>query len=33
MTRARERLYLLSSGEPSRYLTEIDEDLLVKANN
>ena len=33
MTRARERLYLLSSGEPSRYLTEIDENLLVKANN
>ena len=33
MTRARERLYLLSSGEPSRYLTEIDENLLVKADN
>ena len=33
MTRARERLYLLSSGVPSRYLTEIDENLLVKADN
>ncbi len=30
MTRARERLYLLSSGKPSRYLSEIDEDLLEK---
>ena len=28
MTRARERLYLLSSGTPSRYLAEIDKDLL-----
>ncbi|GGG88283.1 DNA helicase [Parapedobacter pyrenivorans] len=30
MTRARERLYLLSSGMPSRYLSEIDESLLEK---
>jgi superfamily I DNA/RNA helicase len=30
MTRARERLYLLSSGIPSRYISEIDEDLLEK---
>jgi superfamily I DNA/RNA helicase len=30
MTRARERLYLLSSGKPSRYLSEIDENLLEK---
>lgn len=28
MTRARERLYLLSSGNPTRYLSEIDENLL-----
>ncbi len=28
MTRARERLFLLSSGNPSRYLSEIDESLL-----
>lgn len=30
MTRARERLYLLSSGQPSRYLSEIDEQLLER---
>lgn len=30
MTRTRERLYLLSSGTPSRYLAEIDKDLLVE---
>lgn len=30
MTRARERLYLLSSGTPSRYLLEIDQELLEK---
>ncbi|MEW7401427.1 3'-5' exonuclease [Elizabethkingia anophelis] len=30
MTRARERLYLLSSGNPTRYLSEIDESLLEK---
>lgn len=30
MTRARERLYLLSSGKPTRYLSEIDENLLEK---
>jgi len=30
MTRARERLYLLSSGNPSRYLLEIDDQLLDK---
>ncbi len=28
MTRARERLYLLSSGNPSRYLSEIDKELV-----
>ncbi|MFW5871554.1 MAG: UvrD-helicase domain-containing protein [bacterium] len=28
MTRARDRLYLISSSEPTRYLYEIDEDLL-----
>ena len=28
MTRARERLFLLSSGEPTRYLSEIDKELL-----
>ena len=33
MTRARERLYLLSSGTSSRYLSEIDEDLVVKVGN
>lgn len=32
MTRARERLYLLSSGKPTRYLSEIDESLLEKIN-
>lgn len=31
MTRARERLYLLSSGDPSRYLNEIDGSLIDKA--
>lgn len=30
MTRARERLYLFSSGKPTRYLSEIDESLLEK---
>ena len=30
MTRARERLYLLSSGMPTRYLSEIDQSLLEK---
>lgn len=33
MTRARERLYLLSSGTPSRYLLEIDEALLNRVGN
>jgi len=33
MTRARERLYLLSSGKPTRYLAEIDESLLEKVGN
>lgn len=33
MTRARERLYLLSSGNPTRYLSEIDESLLDKIGN
>lgn len=33
MTRARERLYLFSSGNPSRYLSEIDESLLEKIGN
>ena len=33
MTRARERLYLLSSGKPTRYLSEIDESLLEKIGN
>lgn len=33
MTRARERLYLLSSGNPTRYLSEIDENLLEKAES
>lgn len=32
MTRARERLYLLSSGIPSRYLSEIDINLLKKVS-
>ena len=30
MTRAREKLYLLSSGKPTRYLAEIDETLLER---
>ena len=30
MTRTREKLYLLSSGTPSRYLAEIDENLIEK---
>lgn len=35
MTRARERLFLLSSGNPSRYLSEIDPNLLeiINSNN
>lgn len=33
MTRARERLYLLSSENPTRYLSEIDESLLDKIGN
>jgi superfamily I DNA/RNA helicase len=33
MTRARERLYLLSSGNPTRYLSEIDGNLLNKIGN
>lgn len=33
MTRARERLFLLSSGKPSRYLSEIDESLLEIIGN
>ncbi len=33
MTRARERLYLLSSGAPSRYLSEIDAELYEKVGN
>lgn len=33
MTRARERLCLLSSGIPTRYLAEIDADLLEKVGN
>lgn len=36
MTRTREKLYLLSSGNPSRYLNEIDEkylDVVKKRNN
>lgn len=33
MTRARERLYLLSSGTPTRYLAEIDPDLLETIGN
>lgn len=33
MTRARERLYLLSSGKPTRYLSEIDESLLEKVGS
>lgn len=33
MTRARERLFLLSSGTPTRYLSEIDSDLLERVGN
>jgi len=33
MTRAKERLYLLSSGKPTRYLSEIDESLLEKVGD
>ena len=33
MTRARERLFLLSSGTPTRYLSEIDADLLERVGN
>ena len=33
MTRARERLYLLSSGVPTRYMSEIDEKFLEKIGN
>jgi len=33
MTRARERLYLLSSGNPTRYLSEIDESLFEKVGS
>lgn len=33
MTRARERLFLLSSGKPTRYLYEIDENLLESFDN
>lgn len=33
MTRARERLFLISSGTPSRYLAEIDADLLERVGN
>ena len=33
MTRARERLYLLSSGKPTRYLSEIDDELLDIVGN
>jgi superfamily I DNA/RNA helicase len=33
MTRARERLFLLSSGKPTRYLAEIDAELLEKVEN
>lgn len=33
MTRAREKLFLLSSGNPTRYLSEIDESLLEKIGN
>ena len=32
MTRARERLFLISSGSPSRYLSEIDEKYLEVVN-
>ena len=30
MTRARERLFMLTSGKPTRYLSEIDTDLLER---
>lgn len=33
MTRARERLFLVSSGIPTRYLAEIDADLLERVGN
>lgn len=33
MTRARERLFLVSSGIPTRYLSEIDADLLERVGN
>jgi superfamily I DNA/RNA helicase len=33
MTRARERLFLLSGGTPSRYLSEIEPDLLEQVGN
>lgn len=33
MTRARERLFLVSSGTPTRYLSEIDADLLERVGN
>ena len=33
MTRARERLFLVSSGTPTRYLLEIDADLLERVGN
>ncbi|MCB1948381.1 3'-5' exonuclease, partial [Nitrosomonas sp.] len=32
MTRARERLYMFSSGEPSRYLDEIDPETILNLN-
>ena len=31
--RARERLFLISSGTPTRYLSEIDADLLERVGN
>lgn len=33
MTRAREKLFLLSSGEPCRYLMEIDQNLVIKVGS
>ena len=33
MTRARERLFMVSSGTPTRYLSEIDADLLERVGN
>jgi superfamily I DNA/RNA helicase len=33
MTRARERLFLVSSGTPTRYLAEIDADLMERVGN